>query len=131
MGEDRVHELKCWPEYFGAIRTGAKRFEWRWNDRGFATGDILRLREWAPLGECYTGREVSVRVTYLLADTAPMGPPIGYCVMSIEPAAKAPSDWPATLTNAEIGVLWTLTNSEVKSHRLCLTNADRATADDL
>jgi hypothetical protein len=46
------HELKCWPEYFHAIRSGRKKFELRKDDRGFAIGDLLVLREFIPCVAC-------------------------------------------------------------------------------
>lgn len=71
----REHELKTWPDYFKALVSGAKTFEYRRNDRDFRDGDVLWLREWEPLklaaGETtcgrYTGREMRRRVTYMLA----------------------------------------------------------------
>ncbi len=82
------HELKCWPEFFEATMAGIKRFELRRDDRpeGFRVGDELLLKEWAPMvcdthfshtsnpeeaqERGYTGREVLVRVDYLMpADT--------------------------------------------------------------
>jgi len=42
------HELKTWPEFWDAIRIGAKTFELRFDDRGFAVGDVLELRRWRP-----------------------------------------------------------------------------------
>ena len=42
------HELKTWPQYFAAVRSGKKRFEIRRNDREFAVGDVLVLREFDP-----------------------------------------------------------------------------------
>ena len=72
---DRVHELKCWPSFFAAILDGSKTFEVRKNDRDFAVGDVLKLREWEPyaFGEWgtvrtgnYTKRECVRRVTYVL-----------------------------------------------------------------
>lgn len=75
----RQHELKIWPPYFEAVAAGVKRHEIRVDDRGFAVGDILRLREWHPgsgtlwldgspescvVDPHHTGRELRVRVTY-------------------------------------------------------------------
>lgn len=60
------HELKTWPDYFNALLDGRKRFEYRRDDRGFKVGDTLHLREWEPTFENYTGREMRVRVTYIL-----------------------------------------------------------------
>lgn len=42
------HVLKCWPEFFDAIKRGDKTFELRRNDRGFQRGDVLVLRKWSP-----------------------------------------------------------------------------------
>lgn len=62
-----VHTLKVWPEYFRAIRTGQKKFEVRrGNDREYKTGDHLRLREYLPIGSCYTGREIEAEVGYVM-----------------------------------------------------------------
>lgn len=91
-----THELKTWPEFFQATLNAVKRFELRRDDRpeGFQVGDYLLLREWDPdaKGECscnddpvkcphhgdavdwregappigYTGREVLVRVDYVM-----------------------------------------------------------------
>lgn len=69
----KVHVLKCWPSYFEAILKGQKKFEVRYNDRDYAVGDRLRLREWNPgptvlsdRPEGYTNREVMVEVTYVM-----------------------------------------------------------------
>jgi hypothetical protein len=39
----RVHDLRCPEPYLGMIESGTKTFEVRPNDRGFQTGDVLRL----------------------------------------------------------------------------------------
>lgn len=79
------HELKCWPEFFEPTLRAHKRFELRRDDRGgFQVGDELLLKEWNPhdkwcrvhfgapcdcqpyLSQGYTGREVLVRVDYIM-----------------------------------------------------------------
>lgn len=88
----RTHELKTDPAVFQAVLDGFKTYELRMNDRGFATGDELRLRETrytgaeiaagAPLE--YTGREVTRRVTHIL--TGPIyGLEAGWSILSIAP----------------------------------------------
>lgn len=44
----RVHELKTWPEPFERLWAGDKRHEVRKDDRGYAVGDLLILREYDP-----------------------------------------------------------------------------------
>ncbi len=88
-----THELKCWPGYFGAILDGTKTFEVRKNDRHFTTGDSLRLREWDPDTEVYSGRETTVDVAYIVG-LAAWGAPQDLCVMAVRPRT-APSSGPA------------------------------------
>ena len=61
----RLHELKTWPEYYEAVRDGRKTFEVRVNDRDFQVGDILRLHEWCPEKQEYTGYSIDRKVTYM------------------------------------------------------------------
>lgn len=70
--EERVHELKVWPEFFEPLADGRKPFEIRRNDRDFRSGDKLRLQEFVPVDALedhpdgyYTGREVDRVVTYV------------------------------------------------------------------
>lgn len=44
----KTHELKIWPQFFEAVKSGVKTFELRVNDREFQTGDMVRLVEWDP-----------------------------------------------------------------------------------
>lgn len=89
-GMTRTHVLKTWPEPFAAILRGDKRHEVRVNDRDYAYGDVLVLREYDPTpifdgtfsnARGYTGREVRAHVTHLTLD---WGLPANLCVMSIE-----------------------------------------------
>lgn len=76
------HVLKCWPEPFGAVARGVKRYEVRRFDRPFAVGDILELCEWDPETERYTGGHIAARVTYLTEPGA-FGMPDDVGVLSI------------------------------------------------
>lgn len=84
MSASKTHELRCWPEFFEAIRDGRKRFELRKDDRGFEVGDDLHLREWEPGAGEYTGRHLTVRVTYKMAGGEAWGLMNGYCILSID-----------------------------------------------
>jgi hypothetical protein len=78
-----THELKSWPDQFQAMWNGRKRAEFRRDDRGYAVGDLLDLREWDPVRDRYTGFRLTARVTHLVR-----GPgfevPRGFVVLSIE-----------------------------------------------
>jgi len=88
----KVHELKCWPKHFSAIWDGTKRFEFRFNDRDYKVGDYLHLREWEPslmygvnAGGSYLGREIVLRVTYILdaSEEQPEFVPDNWIIMSL------------------------------------------------
>jgi hypothetical protein len=78
-----IHELKTWPDPFGAVRRGEKMHEIRKDDRPFDVDDVLHLREWDPKTKSYTGREVKAIVTYITRG-GEWGVPEGLCVMSID-----------------------------------------------
>lgn len=92
----KTHDLKTWPAPFAAILSGAKRYEIRKDDRGFAVGDELVLREWQPstgyegfqLFAHYTGREIRARVTYKTSG-GEWGLPVGLCVLGIEVTTRS------------------------------------------
>jgi hypothetical protein len=46
------HELKTWPEFYRAIQDNKKTFELRYDDRRYAVGDELLLREFEPCNTC-------------------------------------------------------------------------------
>ncbi len=62
------HELKCWPVWFTALAHGEKTLELRRDDRPYAAGDTLSLREWDPETETYTRRGLTATVTHVLRD---------------------------------------------------------------
>jgi hypothetical protein len=94
---EQQHELKCWPEYFGAVLCGAKRFEVRENDRGFDVGHLVWLREWEPGTSAYTGRSATFRIGYLTS----WGQKPGTVVFSLEPVAPSPALAGAQATGAQ------------------------------
>lgn len=67
-------ELKTDHKVFEATFRGKKRFEIRYDDRGYKVDDVLLLRETQYTGEemkagqplIYTGREMPARVRYIL-----------------------------------------------------------------
>lgn len=98
------HDLKILPKYFEAVLSGDKTFEVRSiADRTFNCGDELRLREFDPemhnrSASGYSGREATVKVTYVLTGIEYKGEPA--VVMSIfilkerdEVAVKAIGDF--------------------------------------
>ncbi len=60
-----VHDLKIAPVFFLAIESGRKTFEIRKDDRGFQNGDTIKLQEYDPVTESYTGREMVAEITYV------------------------------------------------------------------
>ena len=78
-----THELKTHPEYFQAVWTGLKTFEFRKDDRTprFWNQDQVCLREWNPESETYTGREIVASISYVARGA--FGIPDGYCVFSL------------------------------------------------
>lgn len=84
--EETIHELKTWPEYFEAVLKGQKHFEIRKNDRNFQVGDYLRLCEYDPDLQRFTGNYVKKRVTFILQGG--FGLPENVCVMSLAPRGE-------------------------------------------
>jgi hypothetical protein len=89
------HDLKTWPDSFEDVLAGAKRFEVRKDDRDYAVGDVLILREYEPdtrsvdpetqveVPGRYTGRVVARAVTYLMRGGR-FGIEHGYVVLGLE-----------------------------------------------
>lgn len=84
----RTHELKSWPQFFRPIVAGDRRHELRRNDRDFHTGDVLRLREYDPIRDAYTGSACEALVTSLTSREEPCavsgdGLHPDFCIMTI------------------------------------------------
>ncbi len=102
-----IHHLKILPQYFQAIVQGEKPFELRReDDRRFARGDVLVLREVNPelfeMAEAthdetllYTGRSVTVEIAGdPIRDTTWLQPGVaalGIRVLRVFPAGEAAS----------------------------------------
>ncbi len=78
----KTHDLKTWPEFFVDVDSGQKDFEVRVNDRGYAVGDTLNLREFDPALGKYTGRACRRWVRYVMPG-GKFGLAADYCVMGL------------------------------------------------
>jgi Domain of unknown function (DUF3850) len=68
----KLHVVKCWPEFFEAIRTRAKTHDLRrYDERDYRVGDTLELQEFLPEAGQYTGRSVRVLITYITSTDSP------------------------------------------------------------
>jgi hypothetical protein len=89
--KNKTHKLKTWLRYFYAIKNGTKTFELRKNDRDFQVGDTLVLQEYDENENEYTGRELSVVVSYVILEAKHFGLMDGFCIMGFStpsPEAK-------------------------------------------
>lgn len=77
-----IHTLKCWPEYFKALKDGSKTFEVRIDDRNFQAEDILILREWDVERKIYTGPRLMAMVATVFKNVP--GLLDGYCAMQLK-----------------------------------------------
>lgn len=79
-----AHVLKSHPAPFAAVWSGEKMHEIRYNDRGYKVGDAVRLCEWNPERQAFTGRDVDVIIIYLRQAPRegidPFGLQPGFCV---------------------------------------------------
>ena len=60
-----IIKKKIWPEYFGAVTSGKKKFDIRLNDFEVNEGDTLLLEEYDPIKKEYTGRSAEKKVCYI------------------------------------------------------------------
>ena len=86
---DGLQRHKSWVDYFGPVFDGTKMFEVRKNDRKYAVGDVLHLKEWDDRKDSFTGRECQRRVVYILEGVGPgciaplRGVQMGFVVMGL------------------------------------------------
>lgn len=81
--ENKIHEIKIWPEYYERVINKQKTFEVRKNDRDYQVGDILKMRLYYPQTKETVGSYILSQITYLL-NGGQFGIKKGYCIMSIE-----------------------------------------------
>ncbi len=88
-----LHTLKIDTDYYNDVISGIKTFEYRYNDRGYAVGDLLDLRETFrthPGSEPeYTGRSTRVEVIYILPSDKVSDGLAGWVIMSIKRLPEA------------------------------------------
>lgn len=93
------HILKTDPDVFQAVADGAKTYEIRFNDRGFAVGDELLLRETTHTGAeiahgsplAYSGREITKHIGHVLEG---YGLQLGWSILSFAERAIQPAQEP-------------------------------------
>jgi len=61
-----IHNLKCQQLWFDDIINGKKQFEIRKDDRNYEVGDFILLEEWNPEIKKYSGRGITITITYLI-----------------------------------------------------------------
>lgn len=89
------HEIKLASGFIDDIINGLKTFELRKDDRDYQSGDIVLMRELSVIGG-YSGREVLVRITYILRgfEAYKFGCSKEYCVWSFEVIGNKPVAFP-------------------------------------
>lgn len=84
------HEVKCWPEFYSAIKSGEKTFDLRNDDRKYAVGDTLVLKEFDDRLGKFTNEKIERIITYKLAGIGSGGiTPLhgllrGFCILALK-----------------------------------------------
>lgn len=60
-----IHDVKSWGMFYQDIKTGERTSDIRKNDRRYAVGDVMNLKEYDPVTATYTGDSQKVKITYL------------------------------------------------------------------
>lgn len=77
-----IKKIKLDHQFFDDVKNGAKKAEFRYNDRDYRVGDIIALVE--NFGyEATDPREIYVEITHVVYGGA-YGIPVGYCMFSFE-----------------------------------------------
>ena len=88
-----LHKLKILPEFYEDVKSGAKNWELRKDDRGYKVGDTIWLKEWDKDLQVFTGRMLTALVIYVLRDVDfPAGLQKGFCVLSLKNVREATED---------------------------------------
>jgi len=82
-----VHELKVDQRWFERVWKGEYQHEIRKADREFQVGQTLWLREYVRKTDCYTGREITAKITGVEADVPEMNLMAGYVVVGFDMSA--------------------------------------------
>lgn len=111
-----THALKCWPKPFAAIRAGLKTFELRHNDRDFAVGDLIELREFDPETGDYTG-QTETRLIQFIWSEAQHGIIHGFVAIGFGPVPHhEPISGPESVDKASVAQ-WHRTEASRASQR--------------
>lgn len=82
----KTHVVKCWPEFFAAIKDGVKTFDLRRDDRDYQVGDDMVQEEYRGGTGEYTGRELRCKITFIARGYSfeKFGLAPGFCCLAIK-----------------------------------------------
>ena len=60
-----THNLKVLTKFFDRVRDGSKKFEIRFNDRNYTTGDFVLLQEYSITSPHYSGRVIKKKIGFI------------------------------------------------------------------
>lgn len=77
----KTHIKKLTQPFFDDVWDGNKMFEIRKNDCNYTIGDLIVLKEYDPMNDTYSGREIEAFIIYVLQDYE--GLEKDYCILGI------------------------------------------------
>ena len=92
---EEIIELKCENPWFSDVYEGKKNFEVRVDDRPYAPGVVVDLREYDRTGNTYSGRSVRVHIDYVLRDNRFV--PEGSCIFGFTRISSSAGKIPVTV----------------------------------